>query len=237
MSQIVTYRAPRRWLPSMRPQPMPPTASPGAPVTASPGICPLSGLGSVSRRSIPTWVHRRVEERFGAAYPHDVQSSTHGVIDGGMLPRRIAVTVLVSAFTLGAIISAARSGDVAPGWDPNAFKDDSTLQVATTSPGESEHWSNLWLVVIDNQLYVRLGDRAYGRIQNNTTKPYIKVKVAGQEFDKVHVYETPEMTSKVADAMAQKYFLDVLIRHESHPMVARLVAEAPSQSGAAASPQ
>jgi len=134
----------------------------------------------------------------------------------------------------GAIISGAWSDDVGPGWDPNSFKDSSTLEIATTSPGESEHWSNLWLVVIDNQLYVRLGDRAYGRIQDNTTKPYIKVKVAGKEFDKVHVYETTEMAGKVADAMAQKYFLDILVRHESHPMVARLVAEAATQSGAAA---
>jgi hypothetical protein len=144
------------------------------------------------------------------------------------------MTVFVSVLMGSAIISATWSDDVAPGWDPNAFKDHSTVQIATTSPGESEHWSNLWLVVIDNQLYVRLGDRAYGRIQNNATKPYIKVKVAGQEFDKVRVYEASEMTDRVADAMAQKYFLDMLVRHESHPMVARLVAEAAPQSGAAA---
>jgi hypothetical protein len=33
------------------------------------------------------------------------------------------------------------------------------------------------------------------------------------------------MTDKVAAAMADKYFMDILIRHESHPMTARLVAE------------
>jgi hypothetical protein len=31
--------------------------------------------------------------------------------------------------------------------------------------------------------------------------------------------------------MADKYWMDILIRHESHPMVARLVAEARTQSG------
>jgi hypothetical protein len=33
------------------------------------------------------------------------------------------------------------------------------------------------------------------------------------------------MSSKVAAAMADKYPMDLLIRHESHPMTARLIAE------------
>jgi hypothetical protein len=112
-----------------------------------------------------------------------------------------------------------------PGWDPNAFRDQSTLEIMTTGPEEGEHWSNLWLVVIDGKLYVRLGDRSYGRIQKNTTAPYLKVKVADQEFDKVRLDETPDMKDKVAAAMADKYFMDILIRHQSHPMTARLTAE------------
>ena len=40
------------------------------------------------------------------------------------------------------------------------------------------------------------------------------------------VLSTPDMKEKVATAMADKYWLDILIRHESHPMVARLVPEA-----------
>ena len=54
----------------------------------------------------------------------------------------------------------------------------------------------------------------------------MKLKVADKEFDKVKVEETPDMKEKVATAMADKYWLDILIRHESHPMVARLVPEA-----------
>jgi len=39
------------------------------------------------------------------------------------------------------------------------------------------------------------------------------------------------MKDKVAAAMADKYFMDILIRHESHPMTARLTAEpAPAPS-------
>jgi len=107
------------------------------------------------------------------------------------------------------------------------FRDASTIKIMTTEPDVGEHWSNLWVVVIDGQPYVRLGDRSYGRIQKNTTSPYVKLKVADKEFDKVKVEEMPDMKVKVAAAMADKYWMDILIRHESHPMVARLVPEAP----------
>ena len=36
----------------------------------------------------------------------------------------------------------------------------------------------------------------------------------------------PDMKEKVGAAMADKYWMDVVIRHESHPMVARLAPEA-----------
>jgi hypothetical protein len=61
--------------------------------------------------------------------------------------------------------------------------------------------------------------------RKNTTSPYVKIKVADKEFDKVRLEPAPDMTDKVAAAMADKYFLDILIRHESHPMTARLVPE------------
>jgi hypothetical protein len=103
----------------------------------------------------------------------------------------------------------------------------------TTEPDIGEHWSNLWVVVIDGQPYVRLGERAYARIRKNTTSPYVKLKVAGKEFDQVKVEEMPDMKEKVATAMAGKYWMDVLVRHESHPMVARLVPEAPPSATSA----
>jgi len=136
----------------------------------------------------------------------------------------LALLVLSIAFA-----AAARADDSAvSGWDPAAFRDASTIKIMTTEPDAGEHWFNLWVVVIDGQPYVRLGDRSYARIQKNSTSPYVKLKVADQEFDKVRVEETPDMKEKVAAAMADKYWMDVLIRHESHPMVARLVPEAPT---------
>ncbi len=149
------------------------------------------------------------------------------------MPTNMKIYRIVNFAVLSLVLSiafaaAARADDKAvPGWDPAVFRDASTIKIMTTEPDVGEHWSNLWVVVIDGQPYVRLGDRAYGRIQKNTTSPYVKLKVADKEFDKVKVEEMPDMKEKVAAAMADKYWMDILIRHESHPMVARLVPEAP----------
>ena len=140
---------------------------------------------------------------------------------------RIANLGILSLALSIALATVAHADDRAvPGWDPTVFRDARTIQIMTTEPDVGEHWSNLWVVVIDGQPYIRLGDRSYGRIQRNTTSPYVKLKVADQEFDKVKVEEMPDMKEKVAAAMADKYWMDILIRHESHPMVARLVPEA-----------
>ena len=140
---------------------------------------------------------------------------------------RIANLAILSLVLSIACATAARGdGSAVPGWDPTVFRDASTIKVMTTEPDAGEHWSNLWVVVVDGQPYVRLGDRSYGRIQRNTTSPFVKLKVADQQFDKVKVEEMPDMKEKVGAAMADKYWMDVLIRHESHPMVARLIPEA-----------
>jgi len=135
------------------------------------------------------------------------------------------VVVALAIFWIALIGGASAANNPVPGWDPNVFRDQSTLQIMTVGPEEGEHWSNLWLVVLDGQLYVRLGDRSFGRVQKNTTSPYVKVKIGDKEFDKVRLEAAPEMADKVAAAMADKYFMDILVRHESHPMTARLVAE------------
>jgi hypothetical protein len=141
--------------------------------------------------------------------------------------RRIANAAVLSAALCIALVAVGQAdGTAVPGWDPNVFRNQSTIQIMTTEPEVGEHWSKLWVVVIDGQPYVRLGDRSYGRVQKNTTRPYVKLKVANNEFDKVRLQEMPDMKEKVAAAMADKYFMDILIRYESHPMVARLVPEA-----------
>jgi hypothetical protein len=147
-----------------------------------------------------------------------------------MRSHRVRNAVVLLALCIAVATAALAADSVVSGWDPSTFRDESTIQIMTTEPEVGEHWSNLWVVVIDGQPYVRLGDRAYGRVQRNTTSPYVKLKVADKEFDKVKLQEMPDMKDKVAAAMADKYFMDILIRHESHPMVARLTAEASTPS-------
>jgi hypothetical protein len=139
-------------------------------------------------------------------------------------PTRNIVVALVG-FWIGLMGAVCAADSLAPGWNPDAFKGQNTLEMMTVGAKEGEHWSKLWLVVIDRHLYVRLGDRAFERVQKNIASPYVQVKIAGQKFDRVRVEAAPDMVGKVAAAMAAKYFLDVLVRHESHPMTARLVAE------------
>ena len=74
---------------------------------------------------------------------------------------------------------------------------------------EGEHWSRVWGVAVDDQLYVRLGRRAATRFEKNTTAPFVKVRISGHEFDHVRVEPAPEMAERVAAAMAATYWRDL----------------------------
>ena len=85
---------------------------------------------------------------------------------------RIANLAMLSFALSIAFATVARTNDkMVPGWDPTLFRDASTIKIMTTEPDVGEHWSNLWVVVIDGQPYVRLGDRSYGRIQRKPPAP------------------------------------------------------------------
>jgi hypothetical protein len=122
------------------------------------------------------------------------------------------------------------------GWDPAAFGSESTLQLLTIGPEEGEHWTTVWLVVLDDQVYVRLGGRAAGRVERNTTAPYVKVRIAGRQFDRVRAEPVPEMVAPVAAAMGEKYWSDLLIRFVPHPLTLRLVPEEAAPGPAASRP-
>lgn len=133
-----------------------------------------------------------------------------------MRGRGLAVTA-----ALLAAVALARLGHAA-GWTPDAWKDIDTLEFRTVGPEEGEHWSIVWLVVIDGQVYIRLGTRAAERMEKNTTAPKISVKIDGQQFDGVTAVATPDQVKAVADAMGQKYFSDVFVRYFNHPLTMRL---------------
>src|SRR5262245_60754777 len=110
----------------------------------------------------------------------------------------MSISRLVSALVIG-YLSTAGSAAAAADWDPAAFAAESTLELKTTAASEGEHWFPVWLVVVDDQVYVRLGSRAAGRIERNTTAPYVDVRVGGREFDHVKAVAMPDKTAVVAD--------------------------------------
>jgi hypothetical protein len=135
--------------------------------------------------------------------------------------------------TLAVVMLAAAVGSLAEepaAWTPAAWADEDTVELRTTNPGEEPYWFKVWLVTIDGQIYVRLGSRAGGRYESNTSKPIMGVRIAGKTFERVRAVEAPDMAQKVEAAMADKYWLqaDFIIRRLNHPYTLRLEPEAAS---------
>jgi hypothetical protein len=144
---------------------------------------------------------------------------------------RTIMKVVVASVALSLVsVGLGRGADnPVPGWDPDAFRGQSTLEIMTIGTEEGEHWTRLWWVVVDGQVYVLLGDQAFRRVQENFARPYVEVKIAGQKFARVRLEAAPDMKGKVAAAMAAKYPRDEVILRQSHPTTVRLVAKPISQ--------
>jgi hypothetical protein len=138
--------------------------------------------------------------------------------------RRSLALVVLALVT--ATASACSKQLVVPNWDPAAFQQLGTLQFLTVGPEEGPHWSTVWLVVLDGQVYIRLGSRAADRMRKNTTAPHVGVRIGGREYERVRADEMPAMAARVAAAMGEKYTSDLLIRHFAHPLTMRLAPEA-----------
>jgi hypothetical protein len=132
------------------------------------------------------------------------------------MPSRPLRWVVVAAIFAAAPAFAAE-------WTPAAWADESTLELRTQESGAEAHWFPVWLVVLDGEVYVRLGSRAAKRIESNAAGRLVGVRIAGQEFDEVEGVPAPERVEAVAAAMAEKYTTDVVIRWFSHPLTLRLV--------------
>jgi hypothetical protein len=120
------------------------------------------------------------------------------------------------------VVTAALAG---AGWDPRGWADVDTIELRTVGAEEGAHWSKVWVVVIDDQVYVRLGSRAASRVEKSTTAPYVGLRVRGQEFERVNAVPVPDDAPRVARAMADKYWSDVLVRRLPHPLTLRLLPE------------
>jgi len=138
----------------------------------------------------------------------------------------------MKVLSIGAILAAmlfTTSANAAANWDLSLFQKESTLQFYTVNASGDEHWSTVWVVVIDGTPYVRLGTASTDRINGNTKAPYVNIKIGGQEFDHVLAQSAPEMRDKVMAAMRDKYWMDFAVRYENHPLIMRLVSPAAPQ--------
>ena len=108
-------------------------------------------------------------------------------------------------------------------WEPARYQDEDTLEFLTVGPEEGEHWSYVWLVVLDGDVYIRLGSKAAERMNANTRAPLTSVRIAGEEFAEVEAVSTPDMKDRVQQAMADKYWTDFMVRYADHPLTMKLV--------------
>jgi hypothetical protein len=111
-----------------------------------------------------------------------------------------------------------------PDWTPDRWRDEDTLQLQTVDE-DGPYDFPVWLVVLDDQLYVRLGSRAARRVEGSTTWPALGVDVGGRHFARVQAEPVPDMAEAVGAAMAEKYWSDIFVRFFSHPLTLRLRAE------------
>ena len=132
---------------------------------------------------------------------------------------RAAIATLLSSLLLTVCWAAPA------GWTPAEWSGENTLELTTDVPSEGSYTFPVWLVVIDGQVYVRLGTRAADRVRGSKSAPLVGVKVAGHQFDHVRCEPAPDAVSRVDEAIAQKYWSDVVVRHMSHPLTCRLVPQ------------
>jgi len=111
---------------------------------------------------------------------------------------------------------------VAADWDGQLFRDESTLEFMTVSPDGEEHWSTVWLVVIDGDVYLNLGKRAAERLRTNTRAPFVSVRIAGREFGRIRADPAQERQKNVAAAIAAKYWTGFLVPYRAPSLVMRL---------------
>jgi hypothetical protein len=150
-----------------------------------------------------------------------VKSTAHRTLERPRTPRRIPSTIAGTA----AILLFAASEALAGQWAGPAFHDESTLEFRTTNAEGEGHWSTVWMVVLDDQVYVNLGERAVERLKTNTAAPLVSVRIDGQEFDEIVVEAAQDRQPAVAQAIADKYWTGFLVPHRRPSTVMRLRPE------------
>jgi len=136
-----------------------------------------------------------------------------------LLRRAIAASIFASC-----VLSTALAASAAQ-WSAPAFEDESTLEFRTVNAQGEAHWSTVWLVVLDGDIYVNLGDRAVERLRTNTTAPLVSIRIAGHEFEKIVAEPAQDRQPAVAQAIADKYWTGFLVPYRAPSTVMRLRPE------------
>lgn len=144
-----------------------------------------------------------------------------------------ATAALALALAATAAPAPAQAG---PQWVPAEFAAADTIELRTISSEEGEYWFPVWVVVLDDAVYVRLGSRAAERIKFNTAFPDIGVRLGDKQFDRVHAQPAADYAVRVAGAMADKYWTDLFIRWLDHPLTLELVPAKVAAVAPAAAP-
>jgi hypothetical protein len=136
-------------------------------------------------------------------------------------------TAALLALLLSIPLLANPSPAAAADWTPDKWAAEDTLEFRTECADEGEHWSSVWLVVVDGHVWVRLGSKAASRMDCNATKMTTSIRIAGERFDGVEMVHTPEMVDRVDEAMADKYFSDNFLIFAKHRYNMKLVPKVP----------
>jgi hypothetical protein len=131
----------------------------------------------------------------------------------------------IALLLLSTLLLATPATAAPPDWKPAAWASETTLELTTDRPDEGSYTFPVWLAVVDDQVFVRLGGRAADRVQKSKSAPYVGVTVADKHFDRVRCEPAPGLAPRVAEAMSKKYWSDVIVHHFSHPLTCRLVPE------------
>ncbi|HVN86407.1 MAG TPA: hypothetical protein VMW17_16355 [Candidatus Binatia bacterium] len=129
---------------------------------------------------------------------------------------------------LGGVAIARFAAAETPAWTPSDWTKEETLKLCTNDPGEGEYCFKVWLVVIDGDVYVRLGTKAADRMQKHGGGAVLPVEIGGHRFDRVRATEARDYVERVSQAMAAKYTSDIFVHYFSHPLTMRLRPEAPA---------
>jgi hypothetical protein len=110
-------------------------------------------------------------------------------------------------------------------FDPALHADERVIQVVTTNPDGSSRTTKVWIVVVDDQAYIRTGATTWGG--NVERDPDVRILTDSGEFDLRAVFVTDEAErDRVTQAFRDKYgWSDRLLSpfRGDHPRIMRLV--------------